>query len=66
MLVRRDENKGFMHHKVFIVDDSVVFGSYNPTKSGDEDNDENLLIVHNRDIAERFVEEFKRIYSEAN
>ena len=62
MNVRKDETKGFMHHKVFIVDDSVLFGSYNPTQSGDEDNDENVLIIHNKDVAEEFVEEFKKIY----
>mgnify|MGYP001563744833 CR=1 FL=1 len=61
--VRKDETKGFMHHKVFIVDDAVLFGSYNPTSSGDEDNDENVVIIYNKEITEQFVEEFEKIYS---
>ena len=47
-----------MHHKVFIVDDAVIFGSYNPTDSGNKRNDENVLVIHNRGIAEQFIKEF--------
>ncbi|MDP6642228.1 MAG: phospholipase D-like domain-containing protein [Candidatus Nanoarchaeia archaeon] len=47
-----------LHHKVFIVDNKVVFGSYNPTKSGNERNDENILIIHNSEITNKFIEEF--------
>ncbi|MFH1592890.1 MAG: phospholipase D-like domain-containing protein [Candidatus Woesearchaeota archaeon] len=62
MDVKLDVNKGAMHHKVFIVDDIVVFGSYNPSKSGDSKNDENVLIVHDSSVAGLFVEEFERVY----
>ncbi|MBT7928272.1 hypothetical protein HN695_08125, partial [Candidatus Woesearchaeota archaeon] len=35
---------GLLHHKVFIIDDHIVItGSYNPTASGTEKNDENIL-----------------------
>jgi len=31
--VRKDKNKGMMHHKVFIIDEKIVVtGSYNPTR----------------------------------
>jgi len=63
--VRKDGNKGFMHHKVFIVDDSVVFGSYNPTSAGNEKNDENVLIIHDKNITEKFVQEFQEVYFES-
>ena len=63
MDVKLDSNPKNMHHKVFIVDDSVLFGSYNPTSSGNKNNDENVLIVHDSRIAEEFVEEFERIWS---
>jgi len=63
MNVKKDNNKGMMHHKVFIVDDSVVFGSYNPSKSGNEKNDENILIIHDRGVAEKFVEEFEKVWN---
>jgi len=59
-----DKNKRNMHHKVFIIDESVVItGSYNPTQNGDESNDENVLIIHDALIAKRFVDEFWRIYT---
>src|SRR3989344_592785 len=61
--VKREDEKGFLHHKVFIIDDSVFFGSYNPTGSGNKANDENVLIIHNKEIAEKFVEEFESSYS---
>ncbi len=60
--VRWDSNKGLMHHKVFIVDRSIVMtGSFNPTLNGDINNDENLVIIHSKPIAERFIEEFNYV-----
>lgn len=48
-----------MHHKVFIIDKKIVLtGSYNPTKSGTERNDENILIFHNEKIASFYLSEF--------
>jgi len=59
-----DGNKKLMHHKVFIVDDSLVItGSYNPTDSGNRRNDENILIIHDNNIAEKYVFEFDRIWN---
>ena len=61
--VKWDSNPKNMHHKVFIVDgEIVVSGSFNPTKAGDTKNDENVLIIHDREIAGMFVSEFERIY----
>ncbi len=51
-----------VHHKVFIVDRSVVItGSYNPSKNGNEVNDENILILRQPDIVEAFLKEFSSI-----
>jgi phosphatidylserine/phosphatidylglycerophosphate/cardiolipin synthase-like enzyme len=48
--VRRDGIDGLMHHKVFIIDESiVVFGSYNFSQSAEERNDENLIICQSCD-----------------
>jgi len=64
--VRRDGNQGLMHHKIIIIDRSIVVtGSYNLTASADERNDENILIIHNPDIAEYFLSEFERIFEMA-
>jgi len=62
--VRKDGNKNNLHHKVFIVDEkTVITGSFNPTANGDMRNDENLLIIEDKEIAKRFVEEFERVYA---
>lgn len=64
--VRHDANPAMMHHKVFIVDGrTVITGSFNPTYNGDARNDENLLIIHDADLAKPFEEEFQRVYSMA-
>jgi len=64
--VLRDGNKNTMHHKVFIIDGkTVITGSMNPTKNGDERNDENILIIHDEAMAQQFLAEFERVYAEA-
>ncbi|MBU0628578.1 MAG: hypothetical protein KKC75_05280 [Nanoarchaeota archaeon] len=61
--VRVDSNPKFMHHKVFIIDNmTVITGSMNPTGSGDHSNDENILIIHDKSIAKKYVDEFERLY----
>jgi len=61
-----DGNDGQMHHKVMIIDESIViFGSYNFTASAETKNDETLIVVYNKDIAAQFMEEFHRVYAQA-
>jgi len=64
--VRIDGNAGQMHHKVFIVDGKIVaFGSYNFSRSAEERNDENIIIVYNEAIAQFFLQEFQRVWEQA-
>ncbi|MBS3121727.1 hypothetical protein J4434_02490 [Candidatus Woesearchaeota archaeon] len=57
--IEYDANPYNLHHKVFIIDDEIVItGSYNPTNAGDNKNDENIIILHNKQVAEKFIEEF--------
>ena len=57
--VKKDANKYKMHHKVFIVDNlTAITGSFNPTLSADTRNDENLLVLHDKKIANVFLKEF--------
>jgi len=59
-----DENPHTFHHKVFIIDnETVITGSYNPTKSADERNDENILIISSKQTAEKYLEEWKQKWS---
>ncbi len=61
-----DANPYAMHHKVFIVDEeTVVFGSYNFTRSAETRNDENMLIVFDPLLASQFMQEFQRVYNAA-
>ena len=58
-----DGNEGQMHHKTMIVDgDIVITGSYNFSRSAETRNDENLVVFHNRKIADFYMQEFQRIY----
>jgi phosphatidylserine/phosphatidylglycerophosphate/cardiolipin synthase-like enzyme len=60
--VMLDKDPGRMHHKVFIFDNAIVaFGSYNFTASAEKRNDENLLIIHDPDLAARFLVEYQRL-----
>jgi phosphatidylserine/phosphatidylglycerophosphate/cardiolipin synthase-like enzyme len=53
-----------MHHKVMVIDGRIVIcGSYNFSRSAEEINDENLLIIVDPGLAEEFGREFERLYS---
>lgn len=61
--VHQDIIDGLMHHKVIIIDKEIVItGSYNFSRSAEERNDENILVIHNTDIANEFLKEFERVY----
>ncbi len=61
--VKKDNEKYKMHSKIFIIDNStVITGSFNPTQSGDERNDENIIIIHDKEIAKLFLKEFDEIW----
>jgi len=63
MAVKWDNNKYNMHHKVFIIDNEIVItGSFNPSLNADLANDENILIIHNKAIAELYLKEFDIVY----
>ncbi len=59
-----DGNPYAMHHKVMIFDETIVVtGSYNFTRSAAESNDENALIIHSPYVADRYLDEFDRVWS---
>ena len=63
--VVKDGNPAVMHNKFFVIDNyTVITGSFNPTKHANEANDENVVIIHNRLVAERFAVQFKTMWRE--
>ncbi|WP_430405989.1 phospholipase D-like domain-containing protein [Fluviicola sp.] len=59
-------NDNFMHNKFCVIDlKKVIHGSYNWSKRA-EYNKETIEIIDDRKTAERFSEEFKKLYIEAN
>jgi phosphatidylserine/phosphatidylglycerophosphate/cardiolipin synthase-like enzyme len=64
--IRIDGISGLLHHKVFIIDGSVVItGSYNFSANAERKNDENLLIIYDPDLARLFLTEFDKVYYSA-
>jgi len=64
--VRQDGNSFTMHNKVIVVDGQIVVtGSYNFTKAAEDSNDENVLIIHNPEIAAAYMNEWKEIWNVA-
>jgi phosphatidylserine/phosphatidylglycerophosphate/cardiolipin synthase-like enzyme len=64
--VRQDGNRYNLHSKVFIIDQAVVvMGSYNFSNNAEDSNDENVLILHNPDIAAAYFAEWQRVWAVA-
>jgi phosphatidylserine/phosphatidylglycerophosphate/cardiolipin synthase-like enzyme len=64
--VRQDGNSSFLHHKVIIVDDSIVItGSMNFSANADESNEENVIILDNAGIAALYLREFETVWGQA-
>jgi phosphatidylserine/phosphatidylglycerophosphate/cardiolipin synthase-like enzyme len=65
--VRLDGNPNSMHHKFMVIDEYIVVtGSYNWSSAAEDRNDENIVVILDRDVAQRFVQEFERIWQTAS
>jgi phosphatidylserine/phosphatidylglycerophosphate/cardiolipin synthase-like enzyme len=50
-----DGQHAIAHNKVMVIDgETVITGSFNFTKAAEENNAENLLVIHDKKLAERF------------
>jgi phosphatidylserine/phosphatidylglycerophosphate/cardiolipin synthase-like enzyme len=64
--LRLDNNPNSMHHKVILIDGNmVVTGSYNFSRSAEDFNDENVIMVHNAELTADYLVEFNRIFDHA-
>jgi phosphatidylserine/phosphatidylglycerophosphate/cardiolipin synthase-like enzyme len=62
--VRLDGNPASMHHKFMIVDgELVVTGSYNWSTAAEDRNDENFVVIRDKEVVDRFTQEFNRLLS---
>lgn len=62
--VFQDGNNGVLHHKVFIIDgQTVITGSFNYSNNAVENNDENVVIIRDPDLANLYLQEYERIKS---
>ncbi len=56
---------GYMHEKFIIIDHKIlIFGSPNYSNQANKSNDENLLIVHDPEMAEFFEQEFQKVFDQ--
>jgi len=62
--VRQDVNPKFLHDKLIVVDNHIVItGSFNFSSNATDNNDENVMIVDNAEIANLYLQEFGKIWS---
>ena len=62
--VIKDKNKHRMHHKVIIIDGHILItGSFNFSKNANYKNDENIIIINNKEIAGKYMMEFNTLYN---
>jgi phosphatidylserine/phosphatidylglycerophosphate/cardiolipin synthase-like enzyme len=62
--IRLDGRAGNMHHKTIVIDRGItVTGSYNFSNNAETRNDENVLVIHDVEIAEAFMAEFERLFA---
>ncbi|MGQ9585878.1 MAG: phospholipase D-like domain-containing protein [Anaerolineae bacterium] len=65
--VKVEDFGGKLHHKFMVVDvdgddPTVITGSMNWGAAGAEENDENTLIIHDAAAAQRYYEEWQRLW----
>ena len=57
---------GLMHDKFAVIDDRIVItGSYNWTVTAEKKNAENLLLISDKVIAQKYTKEFKHLWSQS-
>jgi phosphatidylserine/phosphatidylglycerophosphate/cardiolipin synthase-like enzyme len=64
--VRVDYQRAIMHDKFIVVDGvTVETGSFNFTASADSKNAENVLVLHDPAVAERYQWEWEKLWGES-
>jgi phosphatidylserine/phosphatidylglycerophosphate/cardiolipin synthase-like enzyme len=64
--VRVDYHYAIMHNKFVVVDGATVeTGSFNYTSAAEHKNGENVLVLHDPAIAQRYAKEWERLWGES-
>ncbi|MDD2717749.1 MAG: phospholipase D-like domain-containing protein [Candidatus Wallbacteria bacterium] len=70
MNVKLDIHKGFLHHKFIVIDagtdsdPTVITGSFNLTSTADSNNDENLVVVHDSELAQQYMAQVRKNFDD--
>jgi phosphatidylserine/phosphatidylglycerophosphate/cardiolipin synthase-like enzyme len=71
-LINKDINlkfhmgNGLMHNKFAVIDGrTVLTGSFNWTVTADTKNDENLLVITDKELAQKYVKQFNRLWAKS-
>ena len=60
MSVKIDSQHAIAHNKVMVIDgETVITGSFNFTKAAEDNNAENLLVIHDKKLAERYTKNWQ-------
>ncbi|PCJ20313.1 MAG: hypothetical protein COB02_04565 [Candidatus Cloacimonadota bacterium] len=67
VIVYESPIRGKLHHKVFIIDAEgenprVIFGSLNASKNGNKSNDENIIIIRDKVITQKYFDQFNKLF----
>ena len=55
-----DAQHAIAHNKVMIIDgETVITGSFNFTKAAEQNNAENLLVIRDKKLAERYIKNWQ-------
>jgi phosphatidylserine/phosphatidylglycerophosphate/cardiolipin synthase-like enzyme len=64
---RQDGNPSFLHDKIIIIDNAIVVtGSLNYSSSADHENEENVVILENAEVAALYLQEFDKLWNQAH
>lgn len=62
--IRISSNSYIMHNKFAVIDNKIVItGSYNWTASAGERNDENLLVIDDKNIVKKYQNQFNNLWN---
>lgn len=58
--VKIDPQHAIAHNKVMVIDgETLITGSFNFTKAAEENNAENLLVIHDKRLAARYTKNWQ-------